>query len=179
MAFRNSNERYGIPAQVLHWATVLLLIGTFALGLSMVGMDFSPQKLKFYSWHKWAGITVFAVTMIRVLWRTVNPVPPVPGAMPRWQRIAAHGSHILLYGLLVVQPLVGWVMSSSLGAPVVYLGLIRLPDLVAADRDLGETLKIFHWGFAWLFVSVIAVHVSAALYHHFHLKDDVLRRMLP
>ena len=179
MRIRNTAERYGIPALVFHWTTVLLLVGSFSLGLTMVDMDFSPQKLKYYSWHKWIGVTVFAVTFLRLAWRAANPVPPLPAVLPRWQQAAAHGSHYLLYSLLVVQPIVGWTMSSALGTPVVYLGLLRLPDLVAADRDLAETLKVVHWGLAWLFIAAISVHVLAALHHHFHLRDGVLRRMLP
>jgi cytochrome b561 len=179
MTVRNTAERYGIPVLVFHWTTVLLLVAAFWLGLTMVDMDFSPQKLRYYSWHKWIGVTVFTVTFLRLAWRLTNPAPPLPRMMPRWQQAAAHGSHYLLYALLVVQPLVGWTMSSALGTPVVYLGVLRLPDFVAPDRDLAETLKVVHWSLAWLLVAAISVHVLAALHHHFHLRDGVLRRMLP
>jgi cytochrome b561 len=99
--------------------------------------------------------------------------------MPGWQRLAAHLSHGALYTLLVVLPVTGWLMSSALGIPTVYLGLVPLPDLVAPDRPLGESLVRLHHTLAFLFAILIGIHVAAAVYHHFVQKDDVARRMLP
>lgn len=179
MALRNRPERFGGIAKTFHWLTLLLLIGSFTLGLSMVDMDLSPTKLKYYSWHKWIGVTVFALTVLRLGWRIADPPPPPPTTMPRWQGLGARASHGALYLILLVMPLTGWVMSSALDMSVVYLGIIPIPDLVAPDRTLGDTMKVVHQTLAWLLLTVFAVHVLAALYHHLILRDDVLRRMLP
>lgn len=178
MQLRNTHKRFGLVGRLFHWLTALLLIGSFTLGLSMVDLELSPTKFRLYAWHKWIGVTVFLVTFLRVLWRLGNPVPSPPDRMPRWQHQLAGLSHAALYGLLVAMPITGWLMSSALDLTVVYFGVVELPDLVAPDRALGESLKRVHVGLSRIFLAVIAVHVLAALYHHFYLKDDVLRRML-
>lgn len=179
MALRNTPERFGGLAKLFHWLTLFMLIGSFTLGLSMVGMELSPTKLQYYSWHKWLGVTVFAVTILRLAWRLADPPPPAPAGMPRVLRLAAGVSHATLYAILLVMPLTGWVMSSALDMSVVYLGIWEIPDLVSPDRGLGETMKQVHGLLAWLLLTVIAVHVLAALYHHVYMRDDVLKRMLP
>jgi cytochrome b561 len=175
----NGVERYGAVAKTFHWATFLLLLGSFGIGLSMTGMPLGPAKLQAYSWHKWVGVTVFLVTLLRFGWRCLHPAPPLPASMPGWQRLAAHLSHGALYTLLVVLPVTGWLMSSALGIPTVYLGLVPLPDLVAPDRSLGESLVHLHHTLAFMLAILIGIHVAAAAYHHFVQKDDVARRMLP
>ncbi len=163
----------------LHWLTLVLLIAAFTLAVSMVNMPFSPRKLEFYSWHKWVGVTIFLVVLLRLAWRLVNPVPPQPAAMPHWQRRLAALSHGTLYAILIVMPVTGWIMSSALNLPVVYLGLVHIPSPFGVDRALGEAMKVVHLSLAVALLALVAVHVLAALYHHLVLRDDVLRRMLP
>ena len=129
-------------------------------------------------WHKWIGITVFLVTWARLAWRVGHrPPPPVP--MPDWQRRAATVSHTLLYVLLAIIPVSGWLYSSSTGVEVVYLGLFPLPDLVPKDRALASVLKWIHFGLNSTLFTVVTIHVSAALRHHFVDRDAALARMLP
>jgi cytochrome b561 len=175
----NGSLRFGTLAKAFHWATFLLLLASFGIGLTMVDLPLGPRKLQVYSWHKWVGVTVFLITVLRLGWRCINPAPPFPATMPGWQRIAAHASHGTLYGLLLVMPVSGWIMSSALGIPTVYFGVVPLPDLVAPDRDLGEALIHLHHALALALALTIAVHVAAAAYHHFVLGDDIARRMLP
>jgi cytochrome b561 len=172
-------RRYTLTAITLHWLVVVLILCSATLGLYMVGLPLSPAKLKFYSWHKWIGVTIFMVAVLRILWRLAHPAPPLPAATPRWQRMAAAASHLLLYLLVIVIPLSGWAMSSALGVPTVYLGLLQLPDLVAKDKALGEQLKLLHQSLNWTLAALVAVHVAAALRHHVVDRDDVLHRMLP
>lgn len=179
MRLGNGPHGYGPVAKALHWLTLLLLLGSFGLGLSMVELPLSPRKLQVYSWHKWVGVTVFLLTALRLAWRLADPPPPLPGSVPRWQRLAARLSHAGLYSILFAMPVSGWVMSSALGLKTVYLGLLPLPDLVAPDRALGRALSEVHETLALLLVTLIGIHGAAALYHHFILKDTVLRRMLP
>lgn len=179
MQMRNTAEQFGLVARTLHWLTLVLLIGAFTLAISMVNMPFSPRKLEFYSWHKWVGVTIFLVAVLRLAWRLANPVPLQPEGMPQWQRRLAGLSHALLYTILIVMPVTGWIMSSALNLPVVYLGLVPIPSPFGVDRALGEAMKVVHLSLAVLLLVLVAIHVLAALYHHFALRDDVLRRMLP
>jgi len=173
------SDQFGAVAKVLHWATFLLLLGSFGIGLTMVGLPLSPRKLQVFSWHKWVGVTVFLVTILRLGWRGIYPAPPFPDSMPRWQRGAARLSHAGLYGLLFIMPISGWVMSSALGLTTVYFGLVPLPDLVAPDRELGQSLIQLHHLLGLAFAILIGVHIGAAAYHHFVLRDNITRRMLP
>ena len=172
-------QRYTATAIVLHWVVALLVLCSATLGLYMVDLSLSPAKLRFYSWHKWIGVSIFLVAVLRALWRLTHPVPAMPAATPPWQRAAAATSHLLLYLMLIVIPLSGWLMSSALGVQTVYLGALPLPDLLAKDKALGEQLKLVHGALNWTLAMLVAVHVSAALRHHFVDRDDVLQRMLP
>lgn len=179
MRIGNGPDRFGPAAKTLHWLTFVLLLASFGIGLSMVGLPLSPRKLQVYSWHKWIGVTVFLVTVLRLGWRLADPPPPLPFSVPRWQRIGTRLSHAALYAILITMPISGWLMSSALGLQTVYLGLVPLPDLVAPNRPLGETLLSVHQGLAVTLALLISVHVAAAAYHHIVARDDVLRRMLP
>ncbi len=171
-------ERYNREAMALHWITAALILANLALGVSMVQLSISPRKLNWYLWHKSIGITIFLLTSLRVAWRAIRPHPePVP--MPAWQRRAAVASHALLYLLLFVIPISGWLYSSATGVQVVYLGVIPLPNLVAKDRTLGDALLIVHITLNSALFAVVCVHVVAAIRHHFVDRDVVLTRMLP
>jgi len=169
---------YSPVAVLLHWLSAALIVTAAGIGLYMVGLDFSPMKLKTYSWHKWVGVTVFALTALRLAWRLVRPVPR-SAELPVWQRRAAACVHACLYALLFAIPLSGWLMSSALGVSVVYLGVLPLPDLVSKDEALGELLERLHWALNCTLLGFVVVHVAAALKHHFYDRDAVLVRMLP
>ena len=179
MLIGNTAERFGVVSKTLHWLTFVLLIAAFTLAVSMVNMPFSPRKLEFYSWHKWVGVTIFLLAIIRLAWRLANLVPHQPDSLPPWQRRLAALSHAALYAILIVMPVTGWIMSPALNLPVVYLGLIPIPSPFGVDRALGETMKVVHLSLALLLLALVSIHVLAALYHHFIQRDDVLRRMLP
>jgi cytochrome b561 len=172
-------NRFGALAKAFHWATFLLLLGSFGIGLTMVDLPLGPRKLQLYSWHKWAGVTVFLITILRLGWRCANPPPPFPKSMPEWQKMVARSTHAGLYGLLLIMPISGWAMSSALGITTVYFGLIPLPDLVAPHRELGQLLIQVHQLLGLTLAATISIHIGAAAYHHFVLGDDILKRMLP
>jgi len=171
-------QRYGLTAQLGHWLTVLLLCAAFPVGFYMVELALSPTKLKLFSYHKWVGVTVFALVGLRLLWRSVNPPPPSP-AMPSWALRTAQITHRLLYLLLLAVPLSGWLMSSAKGFQTVYLAQVPIPDLLGKDPALGAALESVHWMLNKMLLGAIALHVAAALKHHFVDRDGVLLRMLP
>lgn len=178
MTTSDTTERYGKTAIALHWLTAALIVCGFTLGLSMVDLPLSRQKLQWYAWHKWIGITVFLLTCARLAWRLFHPAPPPP-PMPAWQHRASMVSHVMLYAFLLVIPISGWLYSSATGVQVVYLGLLPLPDLVARDRDLGNVLKLVHVTLNFTLLALVCLHTAAALKHHFFDRDAVLARMLP
>ncbi len=170
---------YTRTAIALHWLTLVLIACGFALAIYMVDLPLSPQKLKYFSWHKWIGVTVFMLAVARLAWRLRHPAPLQPAIIPEWQRRAATAMHAVLYVLILVIPITGWLYSSAAGVPTVYLGMVQLPDLLAKDKALAEQLKLAHITLNYTMLTLVVIHAAAALKHHVVDRDDVLRRMLP
>lgn len=176
---RNDQARYGIVAQALHWLIAALIVTMFGLGWYMSGLPLGQRKFDLYQLHKSLGITILMLAVVRLLWRLINPAPPLPAHLQPWERTAAHVNHALLYAMLFVQPMIGFLQSNAANFPVVWWGVIRLPAVLGTDEALAEALvEVHEWGSRVILVLVL-LHVGAALRHHFILKDDVLRRMLP
>lgn len=179
MSARNSANHYTKTAVALHWLVAFGIFGAFSLGLYMHELPLSPTKLRLYSYHKWAGVTIFLFALVRLAWRATHPAPPLPGDMPPWQRVAAHAIHHLLYVLILAVPLTGWLMSSAKGFQTVWFGLLPLPDLLAKNKELGETLALVHQALNFGMAALVIAHVGAAIKHHIVDRDDILARMLP
>jgi cytochrome b561 len=173
------NSHYTRTAKSLHWLMAIMLFGLLALGFYMADLPLSPSKLKLFSWHKWAGVTVFMLVFIRLAWRVTHQPPALPASMPKTMQLAAHAGHLALYGLMLAIPLTGWLMSSAKGFQTVWFGIVPLPDLLQKNKALGDLLRQVHEALNLLLVAMIAVHVLAALKHHFIDRDDILKRMLP
>lgn len=170
-------NQYTRTAVALHWTVSALVITALAMGWIMTDLVVSPLKLRVYSWHKWIGVTVLALFFVRGLWRLTHAAPaPLP--MPAWQRLSAAAVHGLLYALMLVQPITGWIYSNASGYPIVYLKLIPLPNLVGKDKALAASFEEIHGAGGALLAALIGLHVLAALKHHFFDRDDTLRRML-
>ncbi|MER1968907.1 cytochrome b [Castellaniella sp. GW247-6E4] len=174
-----AGPRYTRTAIFLHWLVGLGLMGTFALGFYMEGLPLSPNKLQLYSWHKWAGMALLALAVVRLAWRMSHPAPDLPLSMGPLARLAAHAGHWVLYALMIVVPLSGWLMSSAQGVPVVWFGVLPLPDLVPKSAALGVTLKDAHALLNYVLLAAVVGHVGAAAHHHFVKKDTIMTRMLP
>ena len=168
---------YTPPARLFHWLTVGLLVASFGIALSMTRMDAGDEKLRVYSWHEWVGITIFVVTIARLLWRLTHPAPPFD--LPWIERVSAGATYVAMYIVLMVQPIVGLMMSAAFGFQVVYLGLLPLPRIVAENKELAATLQQVHFALALVLVALFLLHMGGVLYHHLMLQDGVLRRMLP
>jgi cytochrome b561 len=172
------STRYTGTAVALHWLIAAFIACAFALGWTMTEMAFSPTRLRMFNWHKWLGITILTLVALRGLWRLTHPAPPLL-PMPVWQRRAARALHAGLYVLMFALPLSGWAYSNAAGYPVVYLGLMRLPDLVGKNKALADSLRNLHEVLGWLLLAAVIAHALAALKHHYFDHDDTLRRMLP
>jgi cytochrome b561 len=173
-------QRYSRTAILLHWLIALLIIGAFTLGLIMTGIHgFSPTKLKYYSWHKWAGVTVLALAALRLLWRLFNAPPSYPVSVTPFQQRAAHGLHLALYVLMFAVPISGYFYTLAAGVPVVYLGMFPLPVLIEPDAALKPVLQSVHYWLTMGMAALVVLHTLAALKHAIIDRDGVLRRMLP
>ena len=170
--------RYRRPAMTLHWLIAILIFGGYGLGLFMSDLPASAEKLQYYSWHKWTGVTVFLLALLRAGWRLTHPAPPLVSG-PRWEHWAAHGAHLALYLLMLAIPLSGWLHSSASGYQTVYLGLLPIPDLIGKNKPVSEFFAEVHEWLNYALLAVLLLHAAAALQHHWLRRDDVLRRMLP
>ncbi|HEU0282828.1 MAG TPA: cytochrome b [Gallionella sp.] len=172
-------SHYTRTAITLHWAIALLIFAAFPLGVYMHDLPLSPGKLRLYSYHKWIGVTIFVLAVLRISWRFTHRPPPLPASMPRWEKLAANTVHTLLYALIFAVPLSGWLMSSAKGVQTVWFGVLPLPDLVAKNKELGDLLKEVHESLNFTMLGLVLAHIGAALKHHFLERDGILARMIP
>lgn len=191
MALMNSAEGWGLLSRLFHWSMALVVLFAFGLGFYMVNVvgDDLIQRFELTQTHKSWGFVVFALVLLRMGWRLVNPTPAMPQGMTRIERAAASGAHVVLYGLMIAIPVTGWLMASAspLNDPDAYpvqvknmvFGLFELPDPIApGDKALAETLASVHEILGWVLVALVLIHVGAALKHQFVARDGTLRRMI-
>jgi cytochrome b561 len=184
---KNTQVRYGGVAQSLHWLIVVLIVVQFVLAqLAEAAGDeraahpaAALEQLAWLARHKSVGLTIFALALVRLLWRWYSPPPPLPAAMPRWQVIGAKSTHFAFYALLLLMPMSGVVMSAAANFPVSYFGWFTIPNVVAPDETLKKVMEDWHEMLFDVLVVLAVVHIAAALKHHFVDRDGVLRRMLP
>ena len=175
--------RYHSLSIALHWLLAIALVGIFGVGLYMHELPFSPQRLKLYNWHKWAGVTILALSLLRLLWRLAQRPPALPAevqaTMPGWQRAAHHGTHLLMYLLFFAVPLSGWAYSSAAGFPIVWFGVLPLPDFVGVDKALADQIKPWHMRLSFALAALVLLHVAAVVKHQWIDRDGLLDRMRP
>ena len=176
---RNTTARWGAVSQFLHWLIVALIAIQATLGLRGRLLPLGVDKLALLARHKSIGITILALAALRLLWRWLNPTPPLPSNLTPQERFLARCTHAALYVLLFAMPLTGWIMSSARGFPVSWFSLYQLPDLVPKSRELYDAMVTAHAALAVALALTVALHIAGALKHHYVLKDGTLRRMLP
>ena len=189
MAARNSVLRYGSVAMTFHWIIAILVIANIAFGLYMSDLPRTdPNKFMIVQLHKSIGLTVLVLSIARLGWRLMNPVPPLPLGMNPLLRLAGRASHFLLYFLIIFIPLTGYIFvsASPLGNGTLFFGLFTWPNLPffagmtrEAMHPYHELFQTTHVWLAWSAIVLLPIHILAALYHQFVRGDDVLRRMLP
>jgi len=175
----NTTESWGAAAKLFHWTIALLILIQIALGVTAVAWRLSPLKLELFVWHKSTGVLILVLMLARLAWRLANRSPALPAQTPAWERNAALASHAALYALAIALPLSGWVINSAAGVPFSVFWLVPLPAIVAPDERLEELAKLAHFSLLVALCLVLALHIGAALRHHFIKRDNVLLRMLP
>ncbi|VVP83672.1 cytochrome b [Pseudomonas fluorescens] len=179
MQLRNSSSRYGWISVFMHWGVALAVFGLFALGLWMVGLDYySTWRKDAPDLHKSIGLVLFAVMLLRVLWRFISPPPPALQSYSRMTRIGASFGHGFLYLSLFAVMIAGYLISTADGVGIPVFGLFEVPALVSGLPDQADTAGVIHFYLAWVLVIFSGLHALAALKHHFIDRDATLTRML-
>lgn len=176
MRILNTENHYGFIAIFFHWIMALLLIGLLILGLYMVALPISFEKLKLYGWHKEYGLLALALVILRLIWRLINILPRLD--IPLWEKFAARSVHWLFYIFMFALPITGWLITSAAGLPASFFGLFVLPNLISPNEELRLLFQEIHEWLGYGLIAIIVLHVSAALKHHFINKDDILRRII-
>ncbi|MEM7459859.1 MAG: cytochrome b/b6 domain-containing protein [Pseudomonadota bacterium] len=182
-----STERYSSVAITLHWLIAIAIIGMIFGGWYMSDLpDGAPGQYFLYQMHKSIGITILLLTVARIIWRVMNPPPPLPDEMNGLEKTASHLVHLGFYGLMIALPLTGWLYSSvsvKLDVPTVLYGLISWPDVPFVDglktEDASGIVNFIHGRLAWVALLLLALHVAGAIKHELSAEDGVLKRMIP
>lgn len=177
MLFKNTKTQFGLIAIVLHWLMAVLMIGLTVLGLWMVRIPVSLQKLKFYGWHKEWGILVLMLVIVRLTWRLRNQTPSLEG-LAKWESLAAHAVHWAFYFFMFALPITGWLITSAADLPVSLFGWFTLPNLVSSNEANRLLFSDIHEWLGYALIATFFMHTGAALKHHFVNKDTIMRRML-
>lgn len=164
-------------ARLLHWVMAAMIVSMLFVGAGMV-TTVSGRHAALVAMHKPLGVAVLVLACVRVVVRLSSRPPALPADLPGWQKFAAHGSHLVLYALMIAMPLVGWAMLSAGGYPVTLGGGVRLPSIVPADAVWFAWLRHAHRWLAYLFFVTFLAHFAAALYHGMIRRDGVLRAMV-
>lgn len=169
-------DRYSAFARALHWIMAGLVIANLILGFAHEAL---PADWKAMPVHKSIGLTVLALTLVRIAWRFTHPAPPLPATMPGWEKVAAHVTHFSFYALMLALPLTGWIMSSAGDRPLDWFFLFDVPKFAVTKTDaIVGISRGSHEPLGFIWAVLILIHIAAALRHHFVLKDGVFRRML-
>ena len=170
---------YSAPAKWFHWGIALAVLAAVGLGIAMNNVADRATAGTLYDLHRSTGTLILVLTGLRLIWRLFHPPPPLLAGLPAWQKRAATIMHWLLYFLLFLLPLLGWVGTSAYGAEIVVYGLFVLPPLLAENEALSKVLLGAHELVAFALVALLIGHIGAALHHHFIGRDDTLKRMWP
>ncbi len=184
---RSSEQRYGDIAVIFHWLIALFIIGLLIVGKFMTSLEENdPLRFVLTQTHKSFGITVLVLSVLRVLWRLSHKPPPEPASLPTWQKKAAGGAHLMLYALMFILPITGWVMvsASPLNIDTVLFGVVTLPHIpglmdLANSENIASSFHHYHEYAGTALIVILLLHIGAALKHHYFDKDTILSRMLP
>jgi cytochrome b561 len=179
MNWRNTESRYGSLSIGLHWLMLLLIAAVYACielrGNFPKGSDIR-EGLK--TWHFMLGLSILLLVLVRSAAHFIGTVPRIEPDPPKWQSLFAKLMHIALYALMIGMPLLGWLTLSAEGKPVPFFGL-QLPSLVGESKSIAGWAKELHETGGTVGYFLIGLHAAAAMFHHYVVRDNTLRRMLP
>ena len=177
---QNTKTSWGSVSRLFHWGVGLMIIGMLAYGWWMNHMVADRAGRLFHrSIHADIGYVLLLLMVIRLIWRSMNPVPALPVGTPRWQRYAAHISHGALYGVTIAVALLGWAHSGAHKPDYAdWFGLFRVPQFTSPDKARADLYEDMHIYGAYVLMALVALHILAALYHHFVQDDNVAGRMI-
>ena len=168
--------RFGLPAQLLHWAMAALVLVMLALGAMLVGyLGDYPAVL---AWHKAIGLVILALAVLRIGNRIWHKPPPAPASLAGPERAVAALSEAAMYALFLAQPIVGWALVSASGEPIVVGGFL-VPAIAPVSIHLYGILRVAHSVLAYGLLACVVAHIGAVLFHTLGLRDGLLSRMLP
>jgi cytochrome b561 len=169
---------YTLTARILHWVTAILILAMLPLGLVIANNWGGQLQDSLYDLHRSVGALLIPLILVRIAHHWARPPLPLPDDIPAMQQFVARAVHWCLYGLLLVQPIVGWMATSAYRAPIRVFGLFELPPICPENRSLSEQLYAVHGLIGMAIAGLLAAHISGALYHHVVRKDRVLMRMI-
>jgi len=174
-------RRYSNVAAAFHWVTVLLVLLQLWLGFSFADMAQGPERANLFTWHRTVGALILLIVLARLTYRLVNPPPPYPPELPRWERLAGTWNHRLFYIVLIAMPIGGVIaVSGHVPGPTIQLaGGIAIPKVPGISKGLAEIAGAIHSAAAWLLIALMAVHVAAGLKHQFYDRNRAAGRMPP
>jgi len=175
----NKQEKFGMVRMSVHWAIAALLIIQVPLAWYMIELPNGPDKVANYALHKSLGMVIFAIAVFRLIWALLSRRPKLPAEVPLWEKVLAKLSQALLYILIILMPITGWLMSSAYDVPVSVFGLFTLPDLNEPNKQFAEGMVNAHLLQSWILLTILGLHVIGALKHGFVDQDNVLYSMLP
>lgn len=176
----NSRDAYGWPAIALHWIVALLIFATFGLGLWMGEVPARADRPFYFAIHASLGMTLLVLLVLRILWAFFNPAPAAPAGTSPLQHAAARFTHLSLYVLTLATVLVGWLLAGVQDTPLVPMafGVLPMPSPLALSHAAEDFLEEAHELTAYALMALAGIHVLAALWHHYVLRDNTMRRML-
>jgi cytochrome b561 len=168
--------RFPAASRILHWLMAPMIVAMLFIGVGMAASVSRRYEL-LVSIHRPLGIAIFVLCVLRIVNRLINPPPELPDAVPSLQRAAAKASHVVLYALMFIMPLVGWGMLSAARYPIVLYGPLQLPPILPHDLTLYAWLRDLHTDLAYLFFATFLAHFGAALFHGLIRRDGVFASM--
>ncbi len=175
----NEQEQFGLVRLCVHWGIAALLIVQIPLAWYMIELPDGPDKLSNYSLHKSIGMLLFAIAVFRLVWSLLSKRPPLPAETPLYEKVFAKLAQIILYVIVILMPVTGWLMTNAFGDPVSVFDVLTLPDLVEADKEFARGMRNIHLLQSYILLTVLGFHVIGALKHGFVDQNNVLYSMLP
>ncbi|HEX2653840.1 MAG TPA: cytochrome b [Xanthobacteraceae bacterium] len=179
----NAKGRFEIPAytrlaRTFHWVTAALVLTLIPVGIVMARVSGGPLQDWLFNFHRSLGAVLVPLMVVRAVYRLAHPPLPLPSEIPAAQKMVAESVHGMLYALLTIQPMIGWISVSAYRAPMIVFGLFELPPVWREDRLFSEQMSTIHTYVGFALAALLCAHIGGALFHHFIQRDRVLMRMI-